>query len=209
MGFFISIKRECFVISSSLEVDTHKDPAHFYLTSLTLRRAFKCLPIMSLHLPQSYFICSDLSWSWLLTLARDLFIETVMPWDFSEAHANTADSHLWNIRSGCCCYAATHLSLLPVVAVAVTVSTMTTQVPPTPPLVTLSVRWWNVTLMVIPQVSNFELHFHKVHVSLLVPVHLHSGKNTSPNSLNQIKVLFHCSLALRWKCLLYSFNIQG
>lgn len=59
------------------------------------------------------------------------------------------------------------LSLSPLVAVAVTVLTMMIQVPPTPPLVTLSVRWWNVTLMVIPQVSNFCLYFHKVHIRSL------------------------------------------
>lgn len=34
------------------------------------------------------------------------------------------------------------------------------------------------------------------------PIHLkHFGKKASPKSLNQNKVLFHCGLALRWKCV--------
>lgn len=48
--------------------------------------------------------------------------------------------HIFKVSACCCFDAATHLSLSPVAAVAVTVSTMMIQVPPTPPLVTLSVR---------------------------------------------------------------------
>lgn len=120
-----------------------------------------------------------------------------------------ADAHLWN-TGPCCCYAATtHLSFLPVVAVAVTVLTMTTQVPPIPPLVTLSVRWWNVTLMAILQVSNFELRFHSVHIGSSSSFICTEGGNDSPISLNQSKVLFHCSVALRKKSILLQFPVVG
>lgn len=104
---------------------------------------------------------------------------------------------IWNITPCCCCYTATHLSFSPVVAVAVTVSTMTIQVPPTPPLGTLSVRWWNVTLMVIPQVSTFELYFSQGPQRFLFPIRLHCGEKMPPIS-PQMRAKYCSIVVLLW-----------
>lgn len=48
-------------------------PVHLCLTSLTLLRAFKCLPVLPLYLSRMFFICSDFSWSCPLILARIFF----------------------------------------------------------------------------------------------------------------------------------------
>lgn len=160
LEIIVSIKKKCFSfdfqLSWSFLPSWHSLrihmllPVHLCLTSLTLLRAFKCLHILPLYLSQMYFICSDFSWSWPLNLARIFFflVEVVISSDFWDAIAVLLPLIFFS----------------PVVAVAVTVSTMMTQVPPTLPLETLSVRWWNVTLMAILQVSNFGLCFHETHI---------------------------------------------
>lgn len=86
---------------------------------------------------------------------------------------------------------------------------MTTQVPPTPPSVTLSVRWWNVTLMVIPQVSNFELYFHKVHIGSSSPFICTVGGKMPP--LNPWITAKYCSVVvLLWgKSVFYTTTVSS
>lgn len=162
MGFITSCKKEIFYLWFPVPlklsyISTHVFwidtlfSTHLCLASVTLLRDFKCLPI-TLHIPESYVFCSYFSLSWPVK-----FVYSYYNMRFLGGPERQCWFTSYSIRTCCCFDAATYLSLSHVAAVAVTASTMTIQVLPTPPLVTLSVRWWNVTLMVILQVSNFLL----------------------------------------------------